>query len=66
VRDRDDVGGSAPIRGRGHAGFAWDEGENDQTLAGWRAAHEWYFASIGQPVDDDTMVVLERFEKLWP
>jgi len=46
--------------------FAWDEGENDRTLAGWRAAHEWYFASVGTPVDDDTRVVLERFAKVWP
>lgn len=46
--------------------FAFEEGENDKTLAGWRAAHEWYFASIGQPVADETMLVLERFEKLWP
>ena len=46
--------------------FAFEEGENDKTLAGWRAAHEWYFASIGQPVEDETMLVLERFEKLWP
>jgi uncharacterized protein YhfF len=46
--------------------FAHEEGENDRTLAGWRRAHDWYFASIGHPVDDDTMLVLERFEKLWP
>jgi uncharacterized protein YhfF len=46
--------------------FAWDEGENDRTLAGWRRAHEWYFASIGRPLADDTLLVLERFEKLWP
>jgi uncharacterized protein YhfF len=47
------------------AAFAWDEGENDRTLAGWRAAHQQYFASIGEPLNDDTMLVLERFEKLW-
>jgi uncharacterized protein YhfF len=46
--------------------FARDEGENDRTLAGWRHAHEWYFGSIGRPVKDDTLLVLERFEKLWP
>jgi uncharacterized protein YhfF len=46
--------------------FAFEEGENDRTLAGWRSAHAWYFASIDRPVDDDTLLVLERFEKLWP
>ena len=46
--------------------FALEEGENDRTLPGWRRAHAWYFASIGHPVDDDTLLVLERFEKLWP
>ena len=46
--------------------FAFEEGENDRTLAGWRRAHAWYFGSIGHPVDDDTLLVLERFEKLWP
>ncbi len=46
--------------------FAWDEGEGDRTLADWRRGHEWYFASIGQPVDDATPVVLERFELVWP
>lgn len=46
--------------------FAFEEGENDRTLAGWQRAHRWYFDSIGHPVDDDTMLVLERFEKLWP
>jgi uncharacterized protein YhfF len=48
------------------AGFAWDEGENDRTLEGWRAAHAWYFASIGRPVQDETLLVLERFERIWP
>jgi len=46
--------------------FAFEEGENGRTLAGWRDAHTWYFASIGRPVEDDTQLVLERFEKLWP
>lgn len=46
--------------------FAWDEGENDRTLEGWRAAHTWYFASVGRPVDDETLLVLERFEAIWP
>ena len=46
--------------------FAWDEGEGDRSLRHWRAAHEWYFDSVGLPVDDETPVVLERFAKVWP
>jgi uncharacterized protein YhfF len=46
--------------------FAWDEGEDDRTLASWRAGHETYFASIGIPADEQTPVVLERFAKVWP
>lgn len=46
--------------------FAWDEGEGDRTLAEWRRGHEWYFDSIGEPVTDETNVVLERFAKVWP
>ena len=46
--------------------FAWDEGEGDRTLADWRRGHEWYFATIGEPVTDATPVVLERFAKVWP
>jgi uncharacterized protein YhfF len=49
---------------------AVDEGEGDETLDSWRAKHEEFFHSpemraiLGRPefaVDDDTMVVLERF-----
>ena len=49
---------------------ARDEGEGDESVAGWRATHEsfWhgsdYRASLGDPdftVNDDTMAVLERF-----
>ena len=46
--------------------FAWDEGEGDRTLEWWRKAHMWFFAEQGIDVDDDTMMVLERFELLWP
>lgn len=47
-----------------------DEGEGDTTYATWRATHEKFFASkemrdaLGDPgftVDDDTLVVLQRF-----
>jgi uncharacterized protein YhfF len=48
------------------AQFAWDEGEGDRTLEWWRAAHIRYFASVGTPVDDSTLVCLERFAKVWP
>ncbi len=47
-------------------GFAWDEGEGDRTLSYWREAHLAFFAGIGLPVNDDTMMVLSRFELLWP
>jgi uncharacterized protein YhfF len=46
--------------------FAWVEGEGDRSLAYWRRGHAAYWASIGETVDDDTEVVLERFEKVWP
>jgi uncharacterized protein YhfF len=52
------------------ASFAWDEGEGDRSLAWWRSAHVRYFkrqgARDGFEVDDATMVVLERFEVVWP
>lgn len=46
--------------------FAFDEGEGDRTLAWWRQAHISYFAAIGTTVTDDTIMVLERFELVWP
>jgi uncharacterized protein YhfF len=46
--------------------FARIEGEGDKTLRYWRRTHERFFASLGTNVDEDTMVVLERFELLWP
>ena len=45
--------------------FAWDEGEGDRTLEWWRNAHAEFFAQEGQQIDDDTMMVLERFELVW-
>ena len=45
--------------------FAWTEGEGDRSLAYWREAHIEFFAGEGRPVDDDSEVVLERFELLW-
>ncbi len=46
--------------------FARDEGEGDLTLAWWREAHIDYFEKAGLPIDDDTVLMLERFEKVWP
>ncbi len=45
--------------------FASVEGEGDGSLAYWRAVHVRFFAGLGKPFDDDTMVVLETFEMLW-
>jgi len=50
--------------------FAWDEGGGDRSLEWWRSAHIRYFkrqgAREGFAVDDDTEVILERFEVVWP
>ena len=46
--------------------FAWTEGEGDRSLEYWRQAHIEFFAAEGRPVDEDSEVVLERFELLWP
>jgi len=46
--------------------FAWVEGEGDRSLAYWRDAHIRFFAGEGRPVDEETPVVLETFEQLWP
>lgn len=46
--------------------FAWDEGEGDRSLEWWRRAHLRFFERQGTPIDDDTLVVLEHFELLWP
>lgn len=52
------------------AGFAWTEGEGDRTLADWKAGHWAYFsrecAAAGRTMSEDTEVVLERFELLYP
>jgi uncharacterized protein YhfF len=44
--------------------FAWDEGEGDRTLAWWRQEHMRYFFERGTRIDEDTPMVLERFELL--
>ncbi|WP_205826017.1 2'-5' RNA ligase family protein [Microbispora catharanthi] len=61
----------APIREIDEA-FARDEGEGYDTVAQWRAAHERFWtgpemsAVLGGPpvVDDDTLIVAERFRLL--
>jgi len=42
------------------AAFAFDEGENDRSLDGWRRAHERYFTRLGQ-FAADMMLCCERF-----
>jgi uncharacterized protein YhfF len=50
--------------------FAWDEGENDRTRAGWLAGHLAYFTRTqqarGAAWSDDLEVVFERFRVVWP
>jgi uncharacterized protein YhfF len=42
------------------AGFAYDEGEGDRSLACWRDAHRRYFARQGK-FTEDMMLMCERF-----
>jgi uncharacterized protein YhfF len=50
--------------------FAWDEGGGDGSLDWWRSAHQRYFkrqgAREGFAVYDATVVILARFELVWP
>jgi uncharacterized protein YhfF len=52
------------------AEHAYQEGEDDRSLAAWVTAHERYFqrvaAAAGRTFDGDTEVVLERFELRFP
>lgn len=51
------------------ADHARREGEGDGSLTHWRQTHAEFFrqsSATETPVDDDTMVVLERFEVLVP
>lgn len=47
-------------------GFAWTEGEGDRTLEWWRRAHRDFFTQRGFTIEDDTQMVLERFDLVWP
>jgi len=42
------------------------EGEGDRTLESWRASHRAFFEGRGHTIDDDSLVVWERFEVLCP
>ena len=45
------------------AAFAYDEGEDDRSLASWREAHRRYFTRLGQ-FAEDMMLWCERFRVL--
>jgi uncharacterized protein YhfF len=42
------------------AGFAYDEGEGDRSLADWRRAHRAYFGRLGR-FSEEMMLMCERF-----
>lgn len=50
--------------------FAFDEGEDDRTLASWRDGHRRYFTRVsaarGQVWSEDDEVSFERFRVVWP
>ncbi|HMT09933.1 MAG TPA: ASCH domain-containing protein [Pyrinomonadaceae bacterium] len=52
------------------AEFAYDEGEDDRTLASWRNGHHDYFtresAELGFQFDESSIVCCERFRLLFP
>ncbi len=52
------------------AGFAWDEGGGERTVAWWLDAHRRYFlrrcAGLGVAFCDELATVFERFELVWP
>jgi uncharacterized protein YhfF len=52
------------------AAFAFDEGEDDRSLASWRAEHHRYWergcAARGRVWSEQDEVVLERFTVVWP
>jgi uncharacterized protein YhfF len=54
-----------PVASVDHA-FAWDEGENDRTRAGWLDAHRSFFRRRGCDDPDAAPCVFERFRVVWP
>ena len=50
--------------------FAYDEGEDDRTLASWRAEHWKYFSrvlpkSVGREPTEEMAIVCERVRVVW-
>ena len=50
--------------------FAWDEGEDDRSLASWQSQHAKYWtrtcAARGAVWSEDDEIVFERFRVVWP
>lgn len=50
--------------------FAWDEGEDDRTLASWKSQHAKYWTRTcearGTIWAEDDEIVFERFRVVWP
>ncbi|NQX10062.1 ASCH domain-containing protein [Microbacteriaceae bacterium VKM Ac-2855] len=50
--------------------FAWDEGENDRSRAGWLAGHRRYWqrtrTAVGSMWSEELEVVFERIRVVWP
>ena len=50
--------------------FAWDEGEDDRSLASWRENHSRYWqrvsAELGFEWTEQHEIVFERFDVAWP
>lgn len=47
-------------------GCAWDEGEGDRTLRFWREGHRAFFARSDPEFSEDSPVVCERFDLVFP
>lgn len=50
--------------------FAWDEGEDDRTLASWKREHARYWtrtcAARGAEWSENDEIMFERFRVVWP
>ena len=51
--------------GRLDEALGWDDGEGDRTLARWHRVHTHFLERFGASVNQDTPMVLERFELFW-
>ncbi len=58
-----------PFREVGES-FAWEEGEDDRSLAYWREVHWKFFspicARLGREPDQDMPLVCKRFRRVYP